>query len=250
VNQVEPKRNKVNWKSAWNQWPKPAEQVVRALRAAVVGEKAPGNRASTSLRDPWTQLIMVANNAAQGFDDDGTAFFRELRETFDANARTALVKTIVAQVDLEKAGNVTPEWTAGPFGASSVGGKPWLTPFHPAIEIALYARLLLEVDEPAAARDLMGGLHHQLLTIVNMTYGDREWGAMARKQVLDGWSKLVASKATATFGFPEVQGWAERVTIAAASSATHEEPPQFDDAFRALAKNLVPTGGKSSKAHP
>ena len=40
----------VNWKSAWNQWPKPAAEVVRALRAAVVGEKAPGSRAAPSLR--------------------------------------------------------------------------------------------------------------------------------------------------------------------------------------------------------
>lgn len=228
----------INWKSAWGQGPKPASKFLPSLRAAVTKQPLAGKTRAPSLRDPLVQLIMNTNNAAQGFDRED-ALFEQLKEQFrDDTARRALFSALAAQIDVPRAVQVSEMWAVhGPVHRpASETAKRWVTPFHPGVELAVYARLFVELGEPAAGRDLMGGLHLALQSLANGAYASAD--KRGRNQVLVGWEKLLASETTATFGFAEVETWAIGARKRCLAGRAHDLPPGFADAYCALVGGL------------
>jgi hypothetical protein len=210
-----------NWKSVPDTWAKSADKVVADLRAAVVRdpEKRP-----PALRFSWAALLWSVTNHVQGAGDP--ALFACLEREFpDGPARRALITTIEAQRDVDAMTAHDETWERGPWSTSAK--KPWLTPFHPGIELAIYARLLRELGQDRESAAAMAEVHLKRRAAVAQFTNTRKvpYAREARAQQLGGWKKYVDSRATAIFGFAPQQAWAEAELAIAEGGSVGTSPP-------------------------
>src|SRR5688572_1551016 len=88
-------------------------------------------------------------------------------------------------------------------------GTP-LNPSHAGVELAILARLLLELELGSDGHDLLAGLHLRRRDAVKQFTNAPEvpCADLARAQQLKGWKIFVDSQCTASLGFPRIQKWA------------------------------------------
>ncbi|HEX7703890.1 MAG TPA: hypothetical protein VF403_24280 [Kofleriaceae bacterium] len=218
------KPKKLNWKSVPDTWPKPVAEIVAALRGALVDSPRP----PSSLRFTWAAMLWKVVNAVQQGGVELDALAAPLRAAFPAGApRKALITVIEAQLDLDALTDHTEIWERGPWSANKA--EPWLTPFHPGVELAACARVLLELEQAPAAIGWMAQLHLRRRTAVARFTNARgvPFAREARAQQLAGWKKFVDARATATFGFATLQTWAQaEIEIATRGKVGTTAPPE------------------------
>jgi hypothetical protein len=213
-------RKAINWKSVPDMWPKPGPELAADLHGAVVLKTKPA-----ALRFHWKRLLWAVASLAQS-DDDST-LFESLRHGFlEGPARQALVATVEAQRDIDAMTAHTEEWERGPWTSSAQ--TRWLTPFHPGIELLIYARVVRELGQQRMSAEWVGQLHlKRRAAVAQFTKASNvPYAREARAQQLAGWVKFVDSRATAIFGFAPLQRWAEaEIEIATSGKVGSSEPP-------------------------